>query len=139
MFATKRRKPFLQDVEFRSSVHAYLSGTSTALGYKAHIVGWVEDHVHLLLMQSRSVDLAYFVQELKKASTKHIRSNGIPQFSWQGGYASFSFSRADLPNLFQYVEGQVEHYKHVTFHEELRQLLLEAGVPEEEIFIGADD
>ena len=139
VFATKGRKPFLEDPELRSSIHAYLSGTSVALGFKAHAVGGVEDHVHLLLNQSRSMDVSYFVQELKKASTKHIRSLGVRQFSWQGGYGSFSFAKTDLPRLFQYVNDQVEHHKTVTYQQELRQLLLEAGIPEDEIFIGEDD
>ena len=46
VFSTKNRFPFLQDLEFRPRVHAYLAGICRNLNCPSLRTGGVDDHVH---------------------------------------------------------------------------------------------
>jgi REP element-mobilizing transposase RayT len=50
-------------------MHRYLAGISARLDCPAIIVGGSADHVHLLANQSRTITLAEWVKELKRASS----------------------------------------------------------------------
>jgi REP element-mobilizing transposase RayT len=58
VFSTKERKPFLKGLDVRGELHAYLGGVSNNLGCAPLIVGGVEDHVHILARQARTITLA---------------------------------------------------------------------------------
>ena len=44
-------------------------------------------------------------------------------FGWQDGYASFTVSHSNVPPVVAYIEGQLEHHKRMSFHDELILLL----------------
>ena len=44
-------------------------------------------------------------------------------FQWQGGYADFSVSQSNLEEVKQYIAGQEEHHRKLSFQDELRALL----------------
>ena len=53
----------------------------------------------------------------------------FPNFeNWQDGYGAFTHSLRDQPDLITYLKGQEEHHRKVTFEEEYRKLLLDAGI-----------
>lgn len=49
---------------------------------------------------------------------------GIPEFSWQAGYAAFSVSQSSVTDVIRYIETQEDHHRQVTFQDELRKRLL---------------
>ena len=69
VFSPKERRPFLQEVGKRDAMHRYLAGISERLGCPIIGVGGTEDHVHLLARQARTITLADWVKELKRASS----------------------------------------------------------------------
>ena len=115
VFSTKDRRPFLKDRAQRDAFHGYLGAGCRELGFAPQRIGGVDDHVHLLLSQSRVRTIAYCVQELKKSSGNHMREHGIPDFEWQDGYGAFSCGQSDLPRLRNYIAGQEDHHKTVSF------------------------
>ena len=72
MWSTKERFPFLTDKRFREELHRYLGGISARLECPTLIVGGVADHVRILIRLTRSLTLADWVKEMKRASTVWI-------------------------------------------------------------------
>jgi len=57
VFSTKERHPFLSGRSLRMAMHKHLAAVSTELRCPVIKVGGVEDHVHLLARQARTVTL----------------------------------------------------------------------------------
>ena len=55
--------------------------------------------------------------------------------NWQDGYAAFTHSRQQIDPLIEYIKGQEEHHRHKTLSEELRTLLVEAGIEFDERYV----
>jgi len=85
----------------------------------------VEDHIHLLARLGRTITQAEWVKELKRVSSRWLKEQGgeFASFEWQGGYADFSVSQSKLEKVKEYIAGQEEHHRKVTFQDELRSLL----------------
>ena len=69
IFSTKERRPFLRDIAVRSDLHRYIGGVANGADCHAHIVGGVEDHVHLLCVLARTATVSDLVREIKRASS----------------------------------------------------------------------
>lgn len=96
IFSTKDRAPLLTDT-IRDSLHAYLATILSNLNSPAILINSVEDHVHLLFKLSRTISLAKAVGDVKKDSSKWLKTRGpdFHQFSWQAGYGAFSVSESN--------------------------------------------
>jgi putative transposase len=125
VFSTKERRPLLRDKTVREKLHAQLGGISKTLECAPLIVGGTEDHVHLLCSFGRTITQAEWVKELKRVSNGWLKEQGrdYSDFEWQGGYADFSVSQSNLEQVKQYITGQEEHHRKMTFQDELRALL----------------
>jgi hypothetical protein len=66
-----------------------------------------------------------------------MKSNKLcPGFSnWQNGYGAFTHSGPEKERLIKYIKCQDEHHKRVSFADELRALLIEAGVEFDEKYL----
>ncbi len=125
VFSTKDRQPFLQDASLRDEMHNYLGGTCNNLGCPVLRVGGVADHVHILCRFARTISVADFVQELKRESSKWVKtkSDSLQDFHWQNGYGAFSISPAHVEPVWLYIANQEEHHRAVSFQDEFRRLL----------------
>lgn len=125
VFSTKDRRPFLRDKPLRDELYRYLGGILTNLDCQPIIVGGVEDHVHLLSTLSRTCNAAEMVKEVKRGSSLWIKCKRPDQqdFAWQSGYGIFSIGFSQIKNMRDYVAGQEEHHRKVSFQDEFRQLL----------------
>ena len=125
VFSTKERRPFLRDKILRDELHSYLGGILTHLECQPVIVGGVADHVHLLCALSRTCDAAKMVKEVKRGSTLWLKAKdpGLRDFAWQTGYGIFSIGFSQIPTVRDYIAGQEDHHRKVTFQDELRVLL----------------
>ena len=74
IWSTKDRYPFLTDKALREEFHAVIGGISAKLGCPTLIVGGVADHVHILMRLARTISIADWVMETKRASTVWITS-----------------------------------------------------------------
>ena len=125
VFSTKDRRPFLSDQNVRLQLHSYLGGISKTLDCPSLVIGGVEDHVHLLCNLGRTVTQADWVKELKRVSNLWLKQQGpsYKDFQWQSGYANFSVSPANLPEVRRYIETQEVHHQKQGFQDEFRGLL----------------
>jgi putative transposase len=137
VFSTKHRNPFLKDQELRSRMHAYLVGICKNLACPSLQVGGVEDHVHILCRLSKTVTVAVLLQELKRDSSKWIKtlSRDLAEFHWQGGYGAFSISPAHVEIVKGYIANQEEHHRQVSFQDEFRRLCEKYGVEIDERYV----
>ncbi len=120
VFSTKNREPILRDGELRKRLHAYMAGILQELHCEPILINGVEDHVHVLCNLSRTLSLAKVVEELKKSSSKWMKEQVLAGFYWQAGYGAFSVSQSNVEQVRNYIAGQEEHHRSVSFQEEYR-------------------
>src|SRR5687768_14345343 len=111
VFSTKERRPFLRDASVRDEVHNYLGGTCNNLDCPVLRVGGVADHVHILCRLGRSISIADLVRELKRESSKWLKTRApeLADFHWQNGYGAFSVSPSHVEAVRRYIETQEDH------------------------------
>jgi REP-associated tyrosine transposase len=137
VFSTKDRVPFLQDPDIRNQMHAQLGGTSKSLNCPTIIVGGVEDHIHLLARESRTITLSEWVKELKRVTSIWIKEKS-PQFetfAWQAGYGAFSVSQSQSGKVIKYIQEQDKHHQKKDFKTEFRQLLKRHEIEYDERYV----
>ena len=136
VFSTKHRAPYLID-DVRDPLHRYMATVLNNLKCHTHIINSVEDHAHVLFELARTLAIADAVEDLKKSSSKWIKTQpGIPEiFAWQGGYGIFSVSESGVQRVYNYIANQREHHRHNTFQNELRTLLEKHKIPYDERYV----
>ena len=129
VFATKDRVPALTDSR-RGDLFKYINGVIKNSHCRPIWIDGVKDHVHSLLGLHPTVSLADLLRDTKVASSRWIKEEHLfPNFvAWQEGYGAFTYSLRDEPELIAYLKGQEEHHRRVTFEEEYRKLLADAGI-----------
>jgi putative transposase len=137
IFSTKLRKPLLSDKDLRTRTHAYLVGTCRNLDSPSLIVGGVEDHVHILCRFSKTLKLADLIRELKRESSKWLKTQAeeLKDFYWQDGYGAFSISPGHVKSLKEYIAAQEEHHRKESFQEEFRRICAINGVEIDERYV----
>jgi putative transposase len=125
IFSTKERRPFLRDKPLRQSLHAYLGAISKQLDCQPILTGGVEDHIHMLTTLSRTQTQSELVKELKRVSTIWLKqqTQSLADFQWQAGYAAFSVSQSNVPDVKTYIADQETHHAKKSFQDELRTFL----------------
>ena len=124
IFSTKSREPFVTD-PVRDHLHAYMATILKNIGCAPVLINSVEDHAHVLFDLSRTVSVSDAVQDVKKSSSKWIKTQGaeFAQFAWQAGYGAFAVSESNVGAVRTYIANQREHHRHKTFQEEFRRFL----------------
>lgn len=123
-FSTKKRKPIIYP-DIKERLFDYLGGICNGLECNPVHIGGYNDHVHILCLLSRKIPQMKLLEELKKQSSKWIKSQGIQyaDFYWQDGYGIFSVNPTDVELVVQYINSQEDHHKKKTFQEELKAFL----------------
>jgi len=124
IFSTKDRQGLINDV-VREELHKYLAGTLYNLKSQSLTIGSATDHVHILFALSKNHPLCKIVEELKKSSSKWLKTKDgdLSHFAWQNGYGAFSVSPSRLDDVKTYILNQHAHHKHFDFQSEFRRLL----------------
>jgi len=124
VFSTKNREPLLAD-SVRNPLHAYMATVLQNLNCHPVLINSVEDHIHLLFDLARTVSVSQAVEDVKKASSKWIKTQGTPfaKFAWQSGYGAFAVSESKVETVREYIADQREHHRTKTFQEEYRKFL----------------
>lgn len=77
------------------------------------------------------------MQDIKGNSSKWINEKKFirSKFSWQEGYGAFSYSKAEVPTIIQYILDQTVHHKRKTFTEEYYDVLKEFEIDYEDKYL----
>lgn len=139
IFHTKTTSPLIRE-EHLERLHEYLGQLINSTGCQTIHVGGVCDHVHLLCLLSRNENVAHLVEEVKRNSSRWIKTAnmGYKHFAWQSGYAAFSVSESVMPRTLDYVKHQKEHHRKMTFREEYLDFLRLYKIEYDEKYVLSD-
>lgn len=118
------------DERFERDLYAYLFTVAQNQNVHVYRIGGMPDHIHMLVDLPSTLAIASFVQHIKTVSSKWLSTNpAFPHFrGWAKEYAALSYSLREKDMIVNYIKGQKEHHKKVSFEQEYRQFLLEYGV-----------
>ncbi|HLX61297.1 MAG TPA: IS200/IS605 family transposase [Planctomycetota bacterium] len=136
VFSTKERTPCVTAPR-RNDLYAYMWGIVKELDCHLYRIGGVDDHVHVLTHLHPKTALSTYVEKLKTGSTNWVRRECIVAHwpGWQDGYGAFTLSFKEKDGVIEYIKNQEEHHKSVSFIEEYKQLLTDAGVEFDERYL----
>ena len=94
------------------------------------------DHIHLLIGLHPTVAVANIVRQIKASSSKYIKERlDNPYFSWQDGYAAFSYSHGQVDQVIQYILNQPKHHAKQSFKDELIAIYVKSGIDYDEKYL----
>jgi REP element-mobilizing transposase RayT len=137
VFSTKGRKSFLDD-EKTKRLCEYIVGIARNTGGNVHIVNGPADHIHIAASLNSQTSLAEFVRTTKTNTSRWIHKTfaDMHDFAWQDGYSAFTVSYSGLSKVIEYIKGQQEHHKKISFDEELVAFLQKHEIDYDDRFIG---
>lgn len=135
-FSTKYRKDSMRKEDL-PTIFSYISGILEHVGCQPVIVGGITNHIHVLCVLNKNVALSKMVEEVKRSSSKWMKSKGsyYEWFSWQEGYGAFSVSQSKVEVVTNYILNQEEHHKKMSFEDELKLFLKEYKVEYNEEYL----
>ena len=121
IFSSKYRQPLI-DEKVENDLHTYLGGICKELECLPIKIGGYVDHIHILCVLSRKIAIMKLLEEVKRSSSKWIKTKGheYQDFYWQDGYGIFSVNPSELNVVIRYIENQKEHHKKKAFQDEFR-------------------
>ena len=136
VFSTKNRTDLITP-EIEPELFAYMGGILRNNQSRLLDAGGTANHVHLLISQSKNLALSALLKDVKKDSSKWIKTKDrkFKDFHWQDGYAGFSIGQSNAPALKRYIAQQKEHHRTRTFQEELIELLKKYEVEYDERYL----
>jgi REP element-mobilizing transposase RayT len=126
VWSTKHRQPLI-DEAIEPELYAYLGGVCNEMDCLSIKVGGYLDHVHVLCLLSKKVALMDLLEEVKKRSSKWIKTKGkqYENFYWQNGYGAFSVNYMEIDKVIYYIHNQHLHHNGESFQQEYLRMLIE--------------
>jgi REP element-mobilizing transposase RayT len=123
--------------EIEDELYAYIGGILRNCKSNVIQIGGTTDHLHILCILHKTFSLSDLAEEIKKSSSKWIKTKGdaYKNFYWQDGYGGFSVSASQINVVKRYIINQKEHHKKVSYLDEYKHLLDEYGIPYEDRFL----
>ena len=124
IFAVKHRMPLLMP-DIRSDLFNFMAVTLRSCSSVPIEINGSVEHVHALFRLGRNHSIAKTVEELKRTSSRWLKSasSEYASFYWQTGYGIFSVSYSQLGVAKRYIQNQLIHHQTLSFLEE-RQIFL---------------
>jgi REP element-mobilizing transposase RayT len=107
------------------------------MGCPVLTVGGAADHVHVLCNLSRNLPISKVVRDLKRESSKWVKSEHgvLEKFAWQNGYGVFSVGQSEIDRVRKYIVTQENHHRKRTFQNEFREFLTEYNIDYDERYV----
>ena len=134
IWSTKERRPLVNE-DVRAGLHSYMVGIFKNLESPTLIINSVSDHVHVLCQLSKNIAACKVVEEVKKSSTKWLKTQGVSLFAWQNGYGVFSVSQSNVTAVRKYIENQARNHQKLDFKDEFRAFCKRHDVPMDERYV----
>ena len=111
IWGTKNRLPLIGPAIESELYRAIVAKVQDLDGF-VHALGWVEDHVHLVVSIPPKVAPAKFIGDVKGNSSHYVNHVIKPdyQFYWQAEYGVLSFGEDNLPVMVRYIHNQKQHH-----------------------------
>lgn len=139
IFHTKNNLGLIKHQD-KNDLYAYLGAIIKDNGSIPILINGIEDHIHILCVMSKNIALSKFVEEIKRHSSRWIKTKGqhYRLFAWQNGYAAFSVSSSLHEKTKMYIQNQEIHHRKTTFKEELIAFLKEYKVDYNEQYLWSE-
>jgi REP element-mobilizing transposase RayT len=134
VFSSKNRAAVIRD-GVRDALHGCMAQVLKNIGCSPILINSMDDHVHILFDLARTAAVSRVVEEVKKSSSRWMKTQGVSGFSWQSGYGAFAVSRSRLDAVRKYVAEQHQHHQKRGYQDELRQLLVGHQIEFDERYI----
>ena len=107
IFHVKKEEVLIRP-EDEKELYAYIGGIIKHLSSFPVKINGMGNHIHVLSTLSKNISLADFVEEIKKNSSRWIKTKGAHyrNFAWQSGYAGYSVSQSKVATVEKYIERQ---------------------------------
>jgi putative transposase len=135
-FSTKNREKIIRN-DIQSELFNYLGGICKNLECCPLRIGGYSDHIHILCMLSKKIALVTLIEELKKSSSKWIKTKDkfYKNFYWQNGYGAFSVNPAQTDVVMDYIANQDLHHSKITFQQEYKAFLKKYKIEFDERYV----
>ena len=136
IFSTKYRRNKIDD-NIEVPLFKYIAGICRKLECYSIIVGGYRNHIHILCQLSRKIAAMKLLEEIKKSSSKWIKTQGpgYSDFYWQNGYGIFSVNYKGIETVKRYIENQKEHHTKKRYEDEYKDILIEANINYDEKYL----
>lgn len=136
IFSTKNHQNFI-DNQIKQPLFEYLGGICRRMECNPVMIGGYKNHVHILCLLSKKITQMKLLEELKKSSSKWMKTKGSNylNFYWQNGYGIFSVNPAQVDIVREYITNQEKHHKKLTFKEEFRKFLHKYDIDYDERYV----
>ncbi|HRY32976.1 MAG TPA: IS200/IS605 family transposase [Bacteroidales bacterium] len=129
VFRTKNGENTLSQDNIRD-LYSYINGYFRKKKCHLYRINGTENHIHLLCEIHPSMAIADFMRELKVSTSLWLKqSRYFTAFEgWAEGYAVLTYAYRDKDMILNYIKNQQSHHQLISFEEEYKNLLEEAGV-----------
>ncbi len=136
IFSTNNRANMISS-EIEEELWSYLGGILNNNKSKLLASNGTENHVHLLISFSKNIGLSELVGDIKRDSSKWIKTKGAKyqNFQWQDGYGAFTIGHTQIKDVKTYIANQKNHHANRNFEDELRYFLNKYEVEFDEQYI----
>ncbi len=136
IFSTKNRLPLIKQ-KVEKQLYSYMARVFKECDSPAIIIGGTENHVHILFSLSKRYRLSKVVEDVKKSSSKWIKTKGpeYKNFYWQNGYGAFSIGTSGKMATIKYIRNQKEHHRNRTFQAEFLKFLNKYQIKYDERYV----
>ena len=136
IFSTKNRKALI-DSSIEKELYSYMSKIFRECDSPSLIINGTEDHAHILFMLSRKTPICVVIENVKKGSSKWIKTKGpeYRNFYWQNGYGVFSIGQSNIGALKEYISKQKIHHQKKSFRDEYLQFLKKYNIDYDERYV----
>ncbi len=124
VFVVKGRQKLVSS-DLKPRLEKYITGIVQNNGHKLLTIFCMPDHCHVLIGLHPTQSISDLVRDIKSNSSKWINENQLIKykFSWQSGYAAFSYSKSAVSKVGDYIDNQYEHHRKTSFQDEYVQFL----------------
>ncbi|MCE1166159.1 MAG: IS200/IS605 family transposase [Bacteroidetes bacterium] len=119
----------LIEEQHRDEVEKYICGILKNNKCKPLAIYCNPEHIHVLIGLSPEKSISEIMRLIKCNSSKFINEkHWLPgEFQWQRGYGAFSYSKEQIDGVINYIMGQKEHHRKISFQEEFLEILDNLG------------
>lgn len=123
--------------EIEDSLYGYIGGILNNNGSKLIIANGTANHSHLLISLSKNLALSKLVGDIKRDSSKYVKTLDAEflGFQWQDGYGAFSVGQTQIEAVKKYIAQQKIKHGKQTFEDEFRVFLRKYNVEYDERYI----
>ena len=128
VISTKNRKMTITE-NHKRELYKYIYSIIEANNCQLLRMNGIADHIHFLIQLHPSVALSNLIRDIKRASSMWLKENpAFPKFNgWAKEYAAFTCANKDKEVIINYIKGQEEHHKGLSFLDEIKAVAIKNG------------